>query len=64
MRHRPTPPDTVETLKHEEAADPQPNLFANVNGPADDEPTTEVNQDDASCARWLHGLRLSHEASP
>jgi hypothetical protein len=51
MGHRSTPPDTVETLKHEEAADPQPNLFANVNGPADDEPTTEVNQEDASCAR-------------
>jgi hypothetical protein len=64
MRHRSTPPDTVETLKHEEAADRQPDLFAHVNCPADYEPPTEVNQDDASCARWLHGLMLSHEASP
>ena len=63
MGHRPKTSDMIETLKHEEAADPQPNLFADVNGLADDEATREFNQADASCAKWLYGSMLSREAS-
>jgi hypothetical protein len=63
MGHRSTTSNTVETLKHEGAADPQPNPFADVNSLADDEATTEFNQDDASCAKWLHELMISREVS-
>jgi hypothetical protein len=58
-----TTSDTVETLKYERPVDPQPNPFADVNSLADDEATTEFNQDDASCANRLHGLMLPREAS-
>jgi hypothetical protein len=62
MGHRPKT-SMVETLKHEEAYDPQPHLFADVHGLAYDEAAREFNQTDASCAKWLYGSMLSREVS-
>lgn len=56
-------PNTVETLKHEEADDRRPALFAHVNGTEGDDATTEFDQHSVCCAKWLHGWMLSREAS-
>jgi hypothetical protein len=59
--HRSTKSNTVETLKHEVAADRQPDLLAHVNGRAGDDAVTEFDKYGASCAKWLHGIMLSRE---
>ena len=62
MGHRSTMSNTLETLKHEEAADRQPDLFAHVNGPEGDDAMTEFDRHGARRAKRLHGIVLSREA--
>ena len=62
MEYRLKTSNVVETFKHGEAADPQPNLYADANGLADDETTWESNRADASCAKrlrvWIHSREV------